>query len=41
MTEVAMNWADQRGSKVGVLTASPGMLLQILRARGRVTRGRR
>jgi len=41
VTEVAVNWADQRGSKVGVLTASPGMLLQILRARGRVTRGRR
>ena len=38
VTEVAVNWADQRGSKVGVLTASPGMLLQILRARGRVTR---
>jgi dolichyl-phosphate beta-glucosyltransferase len=36
--EVAVNWADQEGSKVGVLTSGPGMLLQILRARRRVAR---
>jgi len=41
VVEVAVNWADQPGSKVGVLTASPSMLLQILRARGRVGSGRR
>jgi dolichyl-phosphate beta-glucosyltransferase len=39
VTEVAVSWADQPGSKVGVLTSGPGMLLQILRARRRVGRG--
>jgi dolichyl-phosphate beta-glucosyltransferase len=33
VVEVAVNWADQEGSKVGVLTSGPGMLWQILRAR--------
>jgi dolichyl-phosphate beta-glucosyltransferase len=40
VVEVAVNWADQPGSKVGVLRASPGMLLELLRARWRVSRGR-
>jgi dolichyl-phosphate beta-glucosyltransferase len=39
VVEVAVNWADQEGSKVGVLTSGPGMLVQILRARWRVARG--
>jgi dolichyl-phosphate beta-glucosyltransferase len=39
VAEVAVSWADQPGSKVGVLTSGPGMLLQILRARRRVGRG--
>ena len=39
IVEVAVNWADQEGSKVGVLTSGPGMLVQILRARRRVARG--
>jgi dolichyl-phosphate beta-glucosyltransferase len=38
IVEVPVNWADQAGSKVGVLTSGPGMLLQILRARARVGR---
>jgi dolichyl-phosphate beta-glucosyltransferase len=33
VVEVAVNWADQAGSKVGVLSTGPGMLLQTLRAR--------
>ena len=33
--EAAVNWADQEGSKVGVLTSGPGMLRQIPRARRR------
>ena len=36
--EVPVNWADQAGSKVGVLRHGPGMLWQILRARRRVRR---
>ena len=36
VVEVAVNWADQAGSKVGVLRTSPGMLVQILSARLRV-----
>ena len=39
IAEVAVNWADQEGSKVGVLRSGPGMLAQIVRARWRV-RGR-
>ncbi|HEU4370006.1 MAG TPA: dolichyl-phosphate beta-glucosyltransferase [Methylomirabilota bacterium] len=39
IAEVAVNWADQEGSKVGVLRSGPGMLVQIVRARWRV-RGR-
>jgi dolichyl-phosphate beta-glucosyltransferase len=32
IVEVAVNWADQPGSKVGVLRHGPGMLWQIVRA---------
>jgi dolichyl-phosphate beta-glucosyltransferase len=39
VVEVAVNWADQEGSKVGVLRSGPGMLVQAVRARWRV-RGR-
>ena len=38
VAEVAVNWSDQAGSKVGVLTTGPGMLAQIVRARWRVGR---
>lgn len=38
IVEVPVNWADQAGSKVGVLRHGPGMLWQILRARRRVKR---
>jgi dolichyl-phosphate beta-glucosyltransferase len=38
VVEVAVNWADQEGSKVGVLTTGPGMLLESARARWRVGR---
>jgi dolichyl-phosphate beta-glucosyltransferase len=38
VTEVAINWADQPGSKVGVLTDGPRMLMQILAARLRLSR---
>lgn len=38
VVEVPVNWADQDGSKVGVLGSGPGMLLQILRARWTVRR---
>ncbi len=42
VTEVAINWADQPGSKVDVLRDGPRMLAQILRARVRLARrGRR
>lgn len=33
VAEVAVNWSDQPGSKVGVLSHGPRMLLEILRAR--------
>ena len=36
VVEVAVNWADQPGSKVGVLRHAPGMLLEILAARWRL-----
>ena len=39
VVEVAVNWADQQGSKVGVLRSGPGMLVQVVQARWRV-RGR-
>ena len=38
IAEVPVNWADQPGSKVGVLRDGPRMLLEILRARARVMR---
>lgn len=38
VTEVAINWADQPGSKVGVLRDGPRMLAQILAARRRLQR---
>ena len=38
--EVPVNWADQAGSKVGVLRHGPGMFWQILQARRRVGRRR-
>jgi dolichyl-phosphate beta-glucosyltransferase len=38
IAEVPVNWADQSGSKVGVLRDGPRMLLEILRARARVAR---
>ena len=42
VTEVAINWADQPGSKVDVLRDGPRMLAQILRASVRLARrGRR
>jgi dolichyl-phosphate beta-glucosyltransferase len=40
VVEVAVNWADQRGSKVGVLKNGPGMLAQVLVAALRVRMGR-
>ena len=36
VVEVAVNWTDQAGSKVGVLQHGPGMLWQILSARRKV-----
>jgi hypothetical protein len=36
--EVAINWADQPGSKVDVLRDGPRMLAQVLRARVRLNR---
>jgi dolichyl-phosphate beta-glucosyltransferase len=41
VVEVAINWADQPGSKVDVLRDGPRMLGQIFRARLRLGRGRR
>jgi dolichyl-phosphate beta-glucosyltransferase len=38
IAEVAVNWSDQAGSKVGVLTTGPGMLAQVVRARWRLRR---
>ena len=40
IVEVPVNWADQPGSKVGVLRHGPGMLRQIVRARLRTGRRR-
>ena len=40
IVEVPVNWADQSGSKVGVLRHGPGMLGEILRASLRVRRER-
>jgi len=36
IAEVPVNWADQAGSKVGVLRHGPGMFWQIVQARRRV-----
>ena len=41
VVEVAVNWTDQAGSKVNVLTDGPAMLWQILVARRRIRRDRR
>jgi dolichyl-phosphate beta-glucosyltransferase len=38
VAEVAVNWVDKPGSKVGVLKTGPGMLWEILRARVRMAR---
>jgi dolichyl-phosphate beta-glucosyltransferase len=38
VTEVAINWTDQPGSKVGVFADGPRMLVQILAARRRLVR---
>jgi len=38
VVEVAINWADQPGSKVDVLKDGPRMLAQIVRARVRLAR---
>jgi dolichyl-phosphate beta-glucosyltransferase len=38
VVEVAINWADQPGSKVDVLRDGPRMLAQIVRARVRLAR---
>ena len=40
VVEVAVNWGDQQGSKVGVLKNGPGMLVQVLVAAARVRIGR-
>jgi dolichyl-phosphate beta-glucosyltransferase len=40
LVEVPVNWADQPGSKVGVLRHGPGMFWQIVRARLRCGRRR-
>ncbi len=40
VVEVAVNWADQPGSKVGVVRTGPRMLGEILRARWRAGSGR-
>lgn len=40
IAEVAVNWVDQPGSKVRVLTDGPRMLWQILSARAAFSRGR-
>ena len=38
VSEVAVNWTDQEGSKVGVLKDGPAMLWQVVAARRRVMR---
>jgi dolichyl-phosphate beta-glucosyltransferase len=40
IAEVPVNWADQPGSKVGVLRHGPRMLREVLSARRRLGRGR-
>jgi len=40
VTEVAVNWTDQAGSKSGVIKDGPRMLWEIAMARARVERGR-
>ena len=40
IVEVAVNWADQAGSKVSVLTTGPAMVVEIVRARWRIGRAR-
>jgi len=40
VVEVAVNWADQSGSKVGVFKNGPGMVAQVLVAALRVRIGR-
>jgi dolichyl-phosphate beta-glucosyltransferase len=40
IAEVPINWADQPGSKVGVLRHGPGMLREILAARWRLSTDR-
>ncbi len=40
VSEVAVNWTDQAGSKSGVLTDGPRMLWEIVCARVRMRRGR-
>ena len=39
VTEVAVNWSDQTGSKSGVFSDGPTMLWEIARARRRIARG--
>jgi dolichyl-phosphate beta-glucosyltransferase len=38
VSEVAVNWTDQKGSKVGVLKDGPAMMWQIVTARRRIAR---
>jgi dolichyl-phosphate beta-glucosyltransferase len=38
VVEVPINWADQPGSKVGVLREGPRMVLEVLAARRRLAR---
>ena len=38
VAEVAVNWSDKPGSKVGVFKTGPGMLWEIVRARVRMAR---
>jgi dolichyl-phosphate beta-glucosyltransferase len=41
VVEVPINWADQAGSKIGVLSNGPTMLTEVVRARLRMARERR
>ncbi len=40
IVEVAVNWADQPGSKVGVLREGPRMIYEVLAARRRLAGSR-
>lgn len=40
VVEVPVNWTEQAGSKVGVLTSGPAMIWQVLRARARLRQSR-